>query len=323
MRITKLKVVGALIAALALAVAGLTGCSSSESSEGQRELTVGFVVDPSWAHIPVAQQEGYFADRGLNVKVVNFSTGVEALQALTAGQVDVTTAAAVPTSAAVIKTPTLRVAADGSRWEGFRLVARKQSGIRSLQDLNGKRIGTPLGTSGAYFASKVVEGSGTDAELVQVAPSAIVTAITQGDVDAVSIFQPYQAQAIAALGADAVALEPPGGTLVDHCLFVTTEAAASERQADLTAFFEALGDASKDLTAQTDGAVTAVADATKLDPALVKDVLSGYDFTLQLKPALADDLAALGAWAQQNGKIEPNVTLPDYSQFLDTQFIKS
>jgi len=317
---SRLKIVGALVATLALAVAGLAGCSSS-SSEADRELKVGFVVDPSWAHIPVAQQAGYFTDHGIKVTVVNFSTGVEALQALTAGQVDVTTAAAVPTSAAVIKTPTLRIAADGSRWNGFRLVARKQSGITSLADLNGKRIGTPLGTSGAYFASKVIEESGTDAELVQVAPPAIVTAATRGDVDAVSIFQPYQAQTIAALGADAVVLEPPGGAIVDHCLFVTTESAAKDRSADLTAFFAALGDASKDLTAQTDAAVTAVVDATKLDPSLVKDVLSGYDFTLQLKPELAEDLAALGAWAQKNGKIDANVTLPDYMQFLDTQFV--
>lgn len=320
MRIFTAKAVGALIATLAVAVTGLTGCSSS-SSEGAKELTVGFVVDPSWAHIPVAQQAGYFTDHGLTVKVVNFSTGVEALQALTAGQVDVTTAAAVPTSAAVIKSPNLRVAVDGSRWNGFRLVARKQSGITSLADLNGKRIGTPLGTSGAYFAAKVVEGSGTDAELVQVAPPAIVTAATQGDVDAVSIFQPYQAQTIAALGTDAVVLEPPGGTIVDHCLFVTTEDAAKDRSADLASFFDALRDASADLTEQTDASVTAVADATKLDPALVKDVLAGYDFTLQLKPELADDLASLGAWAQENGKIDQGVTLPDYKQFLDDQFV--
>ena len=319
MRHLKRRAATALLATAAI-IATATGCTSS--SEAGRELTVGFVVDPSWSHIPVAQQEGYFQEQGLTVKVINFSTGVEALQALTAGQVDVTTAAAVPTSAAVVKSPALRVVADGSRWNGSRIVTRKESGITSLADLNGRSVGTPLGTSAAYFATSVLENAGVKANLVQVAPSAIVTAATQGNVDATSIFQPYQAQTIAALGDDAVVLKPGTDAFVDHCLYLTTESAAKDRATDLDAFFTALGAASKDLTDQTDGAVSAVAEATQLDPTLVKSVLSEYDFTLQLQPTLADDLARLGAWAKDNDKIDADATLPDYANFLDDQFVK-
>ncbi|HEX7823716.1 MAG TPA: ABC transporter substrate-binding protein [Mycobacterium sp.] len=317
----KTRSIGALLATLAVAVTAAAGCSTDTSS-ASHELTVGFVVDPSWSHIPVAEQAGYFKAHGINVKVINFSTGVEALQALSAGQVDVTTAAAVPTSAAVVKSPSLRVVADGSRWKGARIVARKGSGIATLADLNGKSIGAPLGTSAAYFATSVLKHTGTDAKLVQVAPSAIVTAATQGNVDAVSIFQPYQAQTIAALGADAVVLRDEGDPFVDHCLYLTTDATAKDKTADLTAFFAALGDASKDLTAQTDASVSAVAETTHLDPALVKNVLSEYDFTLQLQPTLANDLSALGNWAKDSGNIDASVTLPDYPTFLDDQFVK-
>lgn len=311
------------IAALALvatvALAGTAACTSGTSDD--HKLTVGFVVDPSWSHIPVAQQAGYFDEHGLDVKVVNFSTGVEALQALTAGQVDVTTAAAVPSSAALVKSPDLRIVADGSRWNGGRIVARKESGVATLADLNGKTVGTPLGTSGAFFADNVLQRSGVSATLVQVAPSAIVTAATQGNVDAVSIFQPYQAQVISALGDNAVVLEESGGTFVDHCLYLTTESAGNDRTADLQAFFAALNDAGKDLAAGTEGSVAAVSEATQLDPALVKKVLSEYDFALQLPPALAEELAAKGQWAKQAGNIDANVVLPDYGPFLDDQFV--
>ncbi len=44
-------------------------------------------------------------------------------------------------------------------------------------------------------------------------------------------------------------------------------------------------------------------------------------FTLQLQPTLSDDLTALGTWAKQNGNIDKGVTLPDYKQFLDNQFV--
>jgi len=311
----------AVLATLALTVTGVTGCSS-ESSESAHKLTVGFVVDPSWSHIPVAQQAGYFDKHGIEVEVVNFSTGVEALQALTAGQLDVATAAAVPTSAAIAKSPSLRVVADGSRWNGSRIVARKDAGIATLDDLNGRKIGTPLGTSANYFAATVLTHTGADAELVQVSPSAMVTAATQGNVDAVSIFQPYQSQVIEALGDNAVILEDTSpDVFVDHCLYLSTESVTNDKAADLSSFFAALADASKDLATQSNDSVAAVSDATKLDPELTAKVLTEYDFTLQLNATLADSLTTLGEWAKQNGKIDANLALPDYSQFLADKFV--
>ncbi|KAA0100536.1 ABC transporter substrate-binding protein [Mycolicibacterium sp. P1-5] len=312
----------AALATLAVTSAGVTACSSSDTSSNAHQLTVAYVVDPSWSHVPVAQKAGYFRSHGLDVKVVNFSTGVEALQALTAGQVDVATAAAVPTSAAVTKSPSLRIVADGARWNGARLVARRSAGIASLADLNNKTIGTPLGTSGAFFASTVVQHSGTDARLIQVAPSAVVTAATQHNVDAISIFQPYQTQVIQALGDDAVVLKDNSPeSFVDHCLYLSTEATTNGKATDLSAFFAALRDAGKDLTAQKPEAIAAVADAVKLDSALISSVLKEYDFTLQLKPQLAEELTALGNWAKSNGKIDGNVKLPDYQSFVIGKFI--
>ncbi|WP_236734736.1 ABC transporter substrate-binding protein, partial [Mycolicibacterium peregrinum] len=198
------RIVAATVAAAALAATG-TACTDSGTANAD-QLTVGFVVDPSWAQVPVAAGTDLFGKHNVDVKVVNFQSGVEALQAAAAGQVDITTAADVPTSAALTRTPTLRVIADGSRWEGSRIVARRSAGINTVADLAGKSIGTPLGTSAAYYVSNALAQNNLKAELVQVAPSAIVTAATQRNVDAVSIFQPYQAQTIKALGDDAVAL---------------------------------------------------------------------------------------------------------------------
>ena len=53
----------------------------------------------------------------------------------------------------------------------------------------------------------------------------------------------------------------------------------------------------------------------------MKNVLSGYDFKLQLEPSLADDLTSLGTRAQENGNIDEGVTLPDYNRFFDRQFV--
>lgn len=298
--------------------ATIAGCTESGSTEAD-QLTVGFVVDPSWAQIPVAADTGLFTEHDVNVKVVNFQSGVEALQAVAAGQVDITTAADVPTAAALTRTPSLRVVGDGSRWEGSRVIARRSAGITDLADLAGKSIGTPLGTSAAYFISSVLADNNITAELVQVAPSAMVTAATQANVDAVSIFQPYQAQTVAALGDDAVELD--GGSYRQHSLFIATESAIADKGPAMTSFFAALDEAATALTAQDEAATDAVAKATQLDPALLRTVLAEFDYTLQLNPDLATKLDDLGEWAKTQKSIEPGTELPDYAQFLDNQFL--
>lgn len=311
------RIVAAAVAAAALAATG-TACTDPGAANAD-QLTVGFVVDPSWAQIPVAADTGLFGQHNVNVKVVNFQSGVEALQAAAAGQVDITTAADVPTSAALTRTPTLRVIADGSRWEGSRIVARRGAGINSVADLAGKSIGTPLGTSAAYYVANALAQNNIKAELVQVAPSAIVTAATQHNVDAVSTFQPYQAQTIKALGDDAVALS--GGTYNQHSLFVATESAVATKGKAITAFLAALDDAGIALSHHDKAATDAVAKATQLDPQLLDTVLGEFDFTLQLKPDLAGKLTELAEWAKTQKSIDPGTQLPDYAKFLDNQFL--
>lgn len=315
---TPLRRLAAVAMATVALAASVTGCASSDTTATDI-LTVGFVVDPSWAQIPVAVDTGLFTKHGVTVKVVNFQSGVEALQAASAGQVDITTAADVPTSAVLTKSPTLRVVGDGSRWEGSRIVARRSAGINTIADLTGKSIGTPLGTSAAYFIANALAQNKIDAKLVQVAPSAMVTAATQRNVDAVSIFQPYQAQVIQALDGDAVELT--GGTYSQHSLYLATQPAIGTKGKAITAFFAALQDAGNALM-QKDGAATdAVAKATQLDPALLRTVLGEFDFTLQLNPDLAQKLDELGQWAKSQGSVDPSTQLPNYSDFLDGQFL--
>ncbi|WP_319449368.1 MULTISPECIES: ABC transporter substrate-binding protein [unclassified Mycobacterium] len=311
------RLLAAVMTAGALA-ASVTACASSGNTDAGT-LTVGFVVDPSWAQIPVAADTGLFTKHGVNVKVVNFQSGVEALQAAAAGQVDITTAADVPTSAVLTRTPTLRVVADGSRWQGSRIVARRSAGINTIEDLAGKSIGTPLGTSAAYFISNALAQNKIDAKLVQVSPSAMVTAASQRNVDAVSIFQPYQAQVIQTLSTDAVELT--GGTYNQHSLYLATQPAISGKGKAITAFFAALDEAGTALSQKNGAATDAVAKATQLDPALLGPVLAEFDFTLQLKPDLAQKLTELGEWAKTQGSVEPSTQLPNYADTFDASFL--
>lgn len=306
-------------------VASLSACAGSASADGSgstsKSLTVGFVPDPSWAQVPVAETSGYFTSEGLNVKVIDFSTGVQALQALAAGQVDVTTSADVPVSAILASSKNMQIIADGSRWKGSVIVASKKAGISSAADLGGKQVGTPLGTSAAYFGSSFLKQSHVDAQLLNVAPSAIVTAMQQGNVPAVSIFQPFQQQVISALGSDAVVLKPAAGTYVQQSLYLASTSAVKDKSAALRSFEVALDKAGGDLTKQSDSAVSAVATATQLSPSLVKTILPEFDYTIELPSELPSELTSLGAWAKTAGNLPSSAALPDYDTFIDRNFL--
>lgn len=314
----KLRPIVSTAAAVLTAAGLLTGCSGSSTDAGPQALTVGWVVDPSWAQVPVAQDLGYLDAAGVAIKVVPFPTGAAALEALAGGAVDVSDGGDVPTSAAALKNPDLRIIADGARWTEGRFVARKSAGINSIADLAGRTIAVPLGSSAHYFASSFLAEEHVDARLIQTGPSEIVTAITNHDVDAVAVFQPVLAKVLDALGDDAVELQGKQ-KYNQHSLYLTNADTLAAREPQLRRFLEAIRKADAPLTNQDPAALSAVAKATGLDQRLITDVVREFDFTTRLGPELADDLTDRARWAQGIGRIPADATIPDYNALIVTE----
>lgn len=298
----------------ALLMMALTACGGN-AADSKQALTLGWVVDPCWSQVPVAEDLGYFAASGVDIEVVPFPTGAAALEALTGGAVDVATGGDVPTAAAALKNPDLRIIADGSRWPEGRFVARRSAGINSIEDLQGRKVAVPLGSSAHYFATKFLSEANVDAELIQTGPAEIVTAIANGDVDVVAVFQPPLAKVIAALGPDAVELQGDE-KYNQHSLYLTNADTLAAREADLSAFLGAVRQADAPLTERDPAALTAVASATGLDEQLISGVVDEFQFTTQLGPELPADLADRARWAQSIGRVPADATIPDYRTLI-------
>lgn len=297
--------------AIAAVIWAMTACSH-HTSDAHGPLTLGWVVDPSWSQVPVAEKAGYFKDAGVDVKIVPFPTGAAALEALNGGAIDVVNGGDVPTSAAVLKNPKVRIIADGARWTEGRFVARRSAGIGSISDLAGRKIAVPLGSSAHYFATRFLTEAHVDAQLVQTGPAEIVTAITNHDVDVVAVFQPPLAKVVAALGSDAIELQGKD-KYNQHSLYLANADTVANRPADLAHFVAAIRRADAPLTNREPAALAAVAAATALDPALIAKVAGEFEFKTQLGPELAADLADRARWAQGIGRISQNAQIPDYS----------
>jgi len=135
------------------------------------------------------------------------------IPAIMSGMVDVATNAETQLLRQSADDPDLRViftVAEGL----YRIVARKSAGIRRIADLKGKRITTPRNTSAHYFLVKMLATghlSEADVTLVTINPlTDMSSALKDGRVDAVAMWEPESERAIKAVGSDAVVFDGRG-----------------------------------------------------------------------------------------------------------------
>ena len=146
------------------------------------------------APLYVALQNGYFRQEGLQVACRLFPSGKAALDAVREGRGDLATVADIPVMFAVMEGARISVLASIS--ESFRenaIVARKDRGIQSPDDLRGKKIGVPVGTAPDYFLDVFLIFNRVPLEKLKRIPLSldrIPEALEKGDLDAVAIWKP-------------------------------------------------------------------------------------------------------------------------------------
>ena len=172
-----------------------------------------FAVLPILDLLPmyVAQQEGLFEKHNLDVELVPVSSGPERDQLIAANQIDgminevLTTILNNRTSKNVVIVRFARVATSDTPL--FSIVASAQSGITSVDQLKGVKIGISEGTVIAYLTDRMLQMEGfTPDEIVTIAVPKIpdrVTLISNGELDAGTIPEPV-ASLLALQGATVV-----------------------------------------------------------------------------------------------------------------------
>lgn len=100
----------------------------------------------------------------------------------------------------------------------YRIVARRSAGIASLADLRGKRIGTQLESSAAFFLESMLRTVGLGPKDVMSVPfmahtdapiSLLPERLKNGELDAVALWEPQVQRAKLAVGDDAIEFRDP------------------------------------------------------------------------------------------------------------------
>jgi len=172
-----------------------SACSKKGSNENF-VLKVGYGGSLCEAPLHVAYEKGYFAEEGLNVELIKLASGT-AFDALTAGQID----ASFALLAAIIQPLANGLPAKittGLHTGCDILLVKPDSGITTIQDLRGKKIGVPSMTgSPTIYAKRVLADNGVDirmetshVEFIVYNSTDLPLILSNGGVDAIALNEP-------------------------------------------------------------------------------------------------------------------------------------
>ncbi|MEV0405419.1 ABC transporter substrate-binding protein [Actinoallomurus sp. NPDC050550] len=203
-----------LLAVLSVAVVAVAGCGGSGSGtdaairkDGSVDLgKVTLHVGDQKAGVQVMLEAAHELS-GVKYKITwsQFTSGPPLLEAANAGAIDVGGVGNTPPIFAAAAGSKITVIGAGSQdVRAQAVLVPKNSPIRTIQDLKGKRIALAKGSSAHALLLGVLKKAGlgfTDVRPQYLQPADALSAFSGGKVDAWSIWDPYQAQAQAQTGA--------------------------------------------------------------------------------------------------------------------------
>ncbi len=141
-----------------------------------------------------AQAAKLFEKAGLKVSLVPFPAGPAILPAMASGDVDLGWLGEFPIVTGYANgIPLTIIMTDRLSRTGTRLVARNASGIESLADLKGKKIGISVGSTSHEHMIRALKMAGIkpeDVTLVNLSPANMPAAFQAGQIDAAFIWEP-------------------------------------------------------------------------------------------------------------------------------------
>lgn len=138
--------------------------------------------------------EKKLAPLGITVSWIEFTSGVPMLEAMNAGSIDLGQCGDAPPVFAQAGGSNIVYVAGQPITNGQGILAKPGSGIRTIADLKGKRVGVAKGTSAHNVVALALEKAGlaySDITPVYLSPPDAGAAFTRGRIDAWAVWDPY------------------------------------------------------------------------------------------------------------------------------------
>lgn len=185
--------VAILLAGLGLA---LSAGAPLAGAQPPIKINLGWQPTMNGARFFVAQANKLFEKSGLEANLVKFTAGPPFFSSFQSGSIDVGFMAFQPASTAIAQgIPVKVIVLENDAWGAEALVARKESGIKTLQDMRGKIIATKRGSSADTALHAGLAKAGLKASdlkrLLDLDVTALLPAFRRGEIDAGWYWEPW------------------------------------------------------------------------------------------------------------------------------------
>ena len=301
--------------ALVIAILGWWGCRQGAGpapAGNLLKLSLAVVKEPYSGLIAVADDMGYFRQEGLEVTLLYFPSGLDALEEATEGKAHAATVSAMAFAGMAQKYPSLRIVASLASNPGSRIVARKDRGIGKPSDLKGKKIGFTANTESDYllYAFLLTEDIPLKSvTMVNLPPNRQAEALVNGEVDAVSAFEINAFEATKRLERDAVSWS---ADVSSHWLLAARESSLRPSE-PMERLIKALIRAENYLNDHEEEVREILARKWGFDPAFLQDSLQRSRLDVSFNQAIITSQINYAEWyMRKSGKTGPPPDVMDY-----------
>lgn len=306
-----------------LVLAVITGCGENKPPRLEK-TTIAVLPWPASAPIYIAQEKGYFQGEGLEVTIQPVTTGQEGLNAMLSGSSDFSGAADTPIArTAVSEKPISVIATITHIDQAILIIAKKSSGIEAVDDLKGRKIGVTRGAGAEFFLNiflTVNHISNQDVQVINIAPDTIVSALLNGEVDAVSTWSPHYLELQNKLGSDALILTDP--TLYTQTWnLVVTQDFARKNPEKIEKLLRAIIQANRFIQGNPQEARSISSRYIGTDSSIYETDWMNYHFTATLEQSFLLNLEDQARWMLQSESGERKV-IPNFLDYIYTDGLK-
>lgn len=294
-------------------VAGAGMLLSATMAFAQDTMPIRIAVDSftSGTQIWVAEDQGYFEDFGVDTTIIQFGSGIEALDAVLTGRADIAVGLDFPTAMRMQSGEVRLLSSVFYSQPGWhKLVVNNE--IQSIEDLRGGTLAVIQGTAQHLVTERMLELNGIGADEVEIISLTsvleLVAAVRGGRADGSFLWADAVDRTIES-GSHSILVDDSVANVNQYAYLSANDAFLQENEATLVAVLGALDQATDFIHNDVDAAAEIMGNYTSAPLELLKILIEGNNFHLRLGEEEREAFAVIGDFASEI--VDGDITFDD------------